>query len=171
RLQVDHEKRFLLLLRQLHRQGGAAVGLALRQDQRPIRIADVPLGALRVAVPGRFSQGVVLWNGTVLRPPSPRTPAPAVDPQLQRHVERGTIDTRLPARDDSGKHEAIPSLTRCGERTMRILAALAVALLAPPAQAQKPDPSLVPIKDNPKLPRVLLIGDSISIGYTLPVRK
>jgi hypothetical protein len=27
------------------------------------------------------------------------------------------------------------------------------------------------VKDNPKLPRVLLIGDSISIGYTLPVRK
>ena len=26
-------------------------------------------------------------------------------------------------------------------------------------------------KDNPSLPRVLLIGDSISIGYTVPVRK
>ena len=25
--------------------------------------------------------------------------------------------------------------------------------------------------DNPKLPRVLIIGDSISIGYTVPVRK
>ncbi|MBN2292147.1 MAG: SGNH/GDSL hydrolase family protein [Pirellulales bacterium] len=28
-----------------------------------------------------------------------------------------------------------------------------------------------PVKDVPGLPRVLLIGDSISIGYTLPVRK
>ena len=28
-----------------------------------------------------------------------------------------------------------------------------------------------PIQDNPALPRVLLIGDSISIGYTLPVRE
>jgi len=27
------------------------------------------------------------------------------------------------------------------------------------------------IEDDPTLPRVLLIGDSISIGYTLPVRK
>jgi hypothetical protein len=27
------------------------------------------------------------------------------------------------------------------------------------------------VKDDPKLPRVLLIGDSISRGYTLPVRK
>ena len=31
-------------------------------------------------------------------------------------------------------------------------------------------PSLVPIKDVPGLPRVLLIGDSISMGYTLPTR-
>ena len=28
-----------------------------------------------------------------------------------------------------------------------------------------------PIEDNPELPRVLLIGDSISVGYTLPVRE
>ncbi len=33
-----------------------------------------------------------------------------------------------------------------------------------------PDPALTPITDVAGLPRVLLIGDSISIGYTLPVR-
>ena len=33
------------------------------------------------------------------------------------------------------------------------------------------NPSLRSVTDDPKLPRVLLIGDSISIGYTLPVRK
>lgn len=32
------------------------------------------------------------------------------------------------------------------------------------------DPALAPVADEPGLPRVLLIGDSISIGYTLPVR-
>mgnify|MGYP002621506430 CR=1 FL=1 len=32
------------------------------------------------------------------------------------------------------------------------------------------NPALTPIQDDPALPRVLLIGDSISIGYTLPVR-
>lgn len=37
--------------------------------------------------------------------------------------------------------------------------------------AQNANPALVPIKDRPGLPRVLLIGDSISIGYTLPVRE
>lgn len=34
-----------------------------------------------------------------------------------------------------------------------------------------PNPSLVPVEDVAGLPRVLLIGDSISMGYTLPVRK
>jgi len=38
--------------------------------------------------------------------------------------------------------------------------------------AQRPkNPALVPIVDDPALPRVLLIGDSISMGYTIPVRK
>jgi len=40
----------------------------------------------------------------------------------------------------------------------------------PARPAPKPDPTLVPIQDEPGLPRVLLIGDSISMGYTLPVR-
>lgn len=35
----------------------------------------------------------------------------------------------------------------------------------------KPDPVFEPIQDVTGLPRVLLIGDSISIGYTLPVRE
>ena len=39
------------------------------------------------------------------------------------------------------------------------------------APAPEPDPALQPIEDVPGLPRVLLIGDSISIGYTLPVRQ
>jgi acyl-CoA thioesterase-1 len=33
-----------------------------------------------------------------------------------------------------------------------------------------PNPAMAPIEDVPGLPRVLLIGDSISIGYTVPVR-
>ena len=38
------------------------------------------------------------------------------------------------------------------------------------AESGKISPSLQPIRDVPGLPRVLLIGDSISIGYTLRVR-
>ena len=48
---------------------------------------------------------------------------------------------------------------------MRLLAVL--VLLA----QEKNDPAFAPVTDDPKLPRVLLIGDSISIGYTIPVRK
>lgn len=33
-----------------------------------------------------------------------------------------------------------------------------------------PRPEFQPVVDNPDLPRVLIIGDSISIGYTLPLR-
>ena len=39
------------------------------------------------------------------------------------------------------------------------------------AQQRRVNPVYAPIKDDPALPRVLLLGDSISIGYTLPVRK
>lgn len=39
------------------------------------------------------------------------------------------------------------------------------------AAKKKPNPVLQPIEDEPGLPRVLLIGDSISMGYTLPVRE
>ena len=42
---------------------------------------------------------------------------------------------------------------------------------APAAKKRAPNPSLVKIEDTPGLPRVLLIGDSISMGYTLPVRE
>jgi len=40
-----------------------------------------------------------------------------------------------------------------------------------PAMAQNPNAAFTRIQDDPTLPRVLLIGDSISIGYTLPTRK
>lgn len=39
------------------------------------------------------------------------------------------------------------------------------------AAAAKEDPVLAAVEDVPGLPRVLLIGDSISMGYTLPVRE
>jgi len=42
----------------------------------------------------------------------------------------------------------------------------------PPVPGAKPlDPSFAPVTDDPNLPRVLIIGDSISIGYTIPVRQ
>lgn len=39
------------------------------------------------------------------------------------------------------------------------------------AKAKTPDPAFAPVQDVAGLPRVLIIGDSISIGYTVPVRR
>jgi acyl-CoA thioesterase-1 len=41
----------------------------------------------------------------------------------------------------------------------------------PPRKPRKPNPVLAQIEDVAGLPRVLLIGDSISMGYTIPTRK
>ncbi len=41
----------------------------------------------------------------------------------------------------------------------------------PASAAATPDPSIVDVPDIPALPRVLLIGDSVSMGYTLAVRE
>ena len=38
-------------------------------------------------------------------------------------------------------------------------------------QAAAPNPAFAVVRDDPALPRVLLMGDSISIGYTLDVRE
>lgn len=40
-----------------------------------------------------------------------------------------------------------------------------------PAEPKPTDPAFIPIADDPRLPRVLLIGDSVSVAYTLEVRK
>jgi hypothetical protein len=50
------------------------------------------------------------------------------------------------------------------------LTAVAQVPKAPVKKERKPNPALAKIEDVPGLPRVLLIGDSISIGYTLDVR-
>jgi hypothetical protein len=65
-------------------------------------------------------------------------------------------------------------------RSMRFLSLLLIATLttaladtkpAAPARKRAPNPAMASVEDAPGLPRVLLIGDSISIGYTLDVRK
>jgi hypothetical protein len=49
--------------------------------------------------------------------------------------------------------------------------AVALSCVSSGADSQARDPRLQRIVDVPGLPRVLLLGDSISIGYTLPVRE
>jgi acyl-CoA thioesterase-1 len=52
---------------------------------------------------------------------------------------------------------------------MLVIVTVAAAQQTRPARAK--NPAFAQVQDNPRLPRVLLIGDSISIGYTLPVRE
>jgi lysophospholipase L1-like esterase len=54
-----------------------------------------------------------------------------------------------------------------GKALSGLLCAVLSTLVLP---AQQQDPSLAPVEDQIGLPRVLLIGDSISMGYTIPVR-
>lgn len=54
---------------------------------------------------------------------------------------------------------------------MTTAAAFAQAPKAPAKTPRKPHPSLAKVEDVPGLPRVLLIGDSISMGYTVDVRE
>ncbi len=63
----------------------------------------------------------------------------------------------LPPRMDAESQKPIPVVPSAAARA--------------PEAAESADPAFAPIQEDPKLPRVLLIGDSISVGYTLPVRS
>lgn len=65
-----------------------------------------------------------------------------------------------------------PIKLRFALATILVAGTAAFAQSATPktTKATKRDPAMEPVTDQPGLPRVLLIGDSISIGYTLPVR-
>lgn len=62
-------------------------------------------------------------------------------------------------------HRLLPALS------FLLLGLLSAHAQQPAKPKPAPNPSLAPIQDVAGLPRVLLIGDSISMGYTLPVRK
>ena len=69
-------------------------------------------------------------------------------------------------------------MTRSSAAAFRFWSIATALLLAVPTtstaqqtKTRKPNPVFAKIIDDPALPRVLLIGDSISIGYTLPVRE
>lgn len=56
-------------------------------------------------------------------------------------------------------------------RSILVITGILLTFLATgSAFAQNKKPAAPPVKDDPKLPRVLLLGDSISMGYTPAVR-
>jgi hypothetical protein len=77
------------------------------------------------------------------------------------------------------RRTAVMSLLPASNLMKKALALLLTATLLAPLHAQEPkakgkrapNPALAPVEDVAGLPRVLLIGDSISMGYTVPVRE
>jgi hypothetical protein len=74
----------------------------------------------------------------------------------------------------------LPGMTLARYALLSCLLCLACSTWLRAAPAEEPtsrptdkatDPSFVDVPDDPNLPRVLLIGDSISMGYTIPVRE
>ena len=74
--------------------------------------------------------------------------------------DRGLADLLLDHHDHTMKY-LIPVL----------LIGVAWSTLHAKEQKKAVHPSLIPVEDVDGLPRVLLIGDSISMGYTVPVRE
>ena len=59
----------------------------------------------------------------------------------------------------------------CSILFLATLSAMAQVAPEPGGEKKKGDPAFAKVTDDPKLPRVLIIGDSISIGYTPPLRE
>src|SRR5262249_4869574 len=96
----------LVVLRgHLNGQERAASQLLLdREDRRPVRVSNIPLGPLRIVIRRRFDQSVTLINCSVFGFAALRTPASVRDPTFDRPIERGSISARLSAGDDLAQH-------------------------------------------------------------------
>jgi len=75
-------------------------------------------------------------------------------------------------RDEFFNRRDFLKMTGCGAISIAIYGCKNVAKKGGEPRKQKEiEPELLPIEDDPNLPRVLLIGDSISMGYTIPTRN
>jgi acyl-CoA thioesterase-1 len=86
-------------------------------------------------------------------------------------------DGRATGRELSGGKRRLNVKTRTPLLSLGLALIAGLAFSAPGAESKAkspkkaaPDPAFAAVKDDPSLPRVLLIGDSISIGYTVPTR-
>src|SRR5947209_4120996 len=90
----------LQLFTTLDREFGAAVQSVFENHDGSICVTDVlqcPFGKTSLL---QFSNGVAIWNFSKLIEPARWTPTTALHSVLQRHVECGAIDARLPTRND-----------------------------------------------------------------------
>lgn len=83
---------------------------------------------------------------------------------------------RLFKRVDNRYHERMSSILSAALNVRGLMATLLLLCFVCPLEAEaqkkkKPRPAMMPVEDVEGLPRVLLIGDSISIGYTVAVQE
>src|SRR5215510_9592573 len=92
--------RFVVLARNLNGQERAASQLSPdREDNRPIRVANIPFGSLRIILGRRFGQIVSRINHAVFGLAAFRTPASVLYAAPDRPIERGPVSARLSAGD------------------------------------------------------------------------
>ncbi|MEI8041509.1 MAG: SGNH/GDSL hydrolase family protein [Verrucomicrobiota bacterium] len=72
---------------------------------------------------------------------------------------------------DTSAPTAATTAQKASQKTVKSHAAAAAPQANRGTNSTPRNPAMLPIRDEPGLPRVLLIGDSISIGYTLTVRS
>jgi acyl-CoA thioesterase-1 len=86
---------------------------------------------------------------------------------LIRPQQQARIAARFRIADDySTKEMPMPN-----RRVTALMVSLAVVWATALPSAAQQNAAFAKVDDDPSLPRVLLIGDSISIGYTVPVRE
>ena len=98
RAQVNHG--FVVPAREFDGQDRAAPQFSPdREDSRPIRVANIPFGSLRIILGRRFGQIVAMINHAVLGLAAFRTPASVRYAAHDRPVERGPVSARLSTGD------------------------------------------------------------------------
>jgi len=145
-----------------------------RSDERFRRVEEIsPLQHVKKGVPP-----CIIFHGTTDR----TVPFESVERFSKAMKEAGNVCELVPFEGKGhgffnyGRDEDNSSFNKTIEETDRFLTSLGYLKdVSKPKQSGKKqsrvNPVFAPITDDPSLPRVLLIGDSISIGYTLPVRK
>lgn len=94
-------RRLIVLHGKLYGQERAAPQLSPdRKDRRRIRVANIPLGPLRIILRGRFDQIVTLINYPVFGFAALRTPASVRYAAIDRPIERGPVSASLSAGND-----------------------------------------------------------------------
>lgn len=92
---VQSKARFAKSSRAFEREGAPPRRLAKREQNRPIRIANVQFRAFGIVLRFGFHQVIQIRNATIFREPSSWTPAAVRDSKRDCGVERAPIRSRL----------------------------------------------------------------------------